>query len=158
MEPVETIMRKYSELIKEIEDLDPKTYGELVAIKSDAIIRGLTEIDLNGRDGLTIYTDFILGAIAADGKLDRCEYNLIRPVLEVAIGRPLTYEEALKFFEVAGLDRPHGFKKAVERMVEVIGIISPELREDIVEVSLLICAVDRTVSLRERQWIKRLMD
>ena len=48
-------------------------------------------------------------------------------------------------------------KKSVDEMVDVLGLLSDDLKDDIITVCLLICAVDGKVSLRERNWIKQLI-
>ena len=48
-------------------------------------------------------------------------------------------------------------KAITEKMIEVIGSFSPELRKDIVLVVMVICASDGRISLRERAWIRRLL-
>ena len=42
-------------------------------------------------------------------------------------------------------------------MVDIVNMV-PEIREDVVIVCLLACAVDGKISFKEKQWIKRLID
>ncbi len=46
----------------------------------------------------------------------------------------------------------------MDRMVDVIGLVSPELKDDIVLVCLMVCAVDGKVSAKEKKWIKQLIE
>lgn len=48
-------------------------------------------------------------------------------------------------------------KKVVDEMVDVLGILSDDLKNDIVLVCMLICAVDGKISLKEKSWIKQLL-
>lgn len=42
-------------------------------------------------------------------------------------------------------------------MVDILGQLSDKLKEDIIIVCLLICAVDGTISYKERKWVKQLI-
>ena len=142
-------MFEFSNLCRTVELMGPQKRAEIIAEKSPGIIQALSAITESGRDGAAIYLNFILCAIAADGKLDENEYQMIRPMLEKAAGRELTFE--------AGLDRPAEYKRAMDLMVDVIGTLSMDLKKDIVIVCLMVCAVDNRISRKERKWIKQLI-
>ncbi len=59
---------------------------------------------------------------------------------------------------MAGFDKPKDYKRTMDRMVDVIGLVSPELKDDIVLVCLMVCAVDGKVSAKEKKWIKQLIE
>ena len=42
-------------------------------------------------------------------------------------------------------------------MVDILGLLSDELKDDIVIICLMICAIDGKVSLKEKKWIKQLI-
>ena len=67
------------------------------------------------------------------------------------------YQEAQEIFENTGLNRSEDYKAAVDDMVDIVNMV-PEIREDVVIVCLLACAVDGKISFKEKQWIKRLID
>ena len=48
-------------------------------------------------------------------------------------------------------------KKYVDYMIDILGLVSDELKEDIIVVCLLICAIDGHISLKEKNWIKQLI-
>lgn len=48
-------------------------------------------------------------------------------------------------------------KKAVKEMVDVFGQLSDELKEDIIIICMLICSIDGKISLKEKNWIKKLL-
>ena len=150
-------MFEFSNLCRTVELMGPQKRAEIIAEKSPGIIQALSAITESGRDGAAIYLNFILCAIAADGKLDESEYQMIRPMLEKAAGRELTFEEAQQIFKNAGLDKPTEYKRAMDLMVDVIGTLSMDLKKDIVIVCLMVCAVDNRISRKERKWIKQLI-
>ncbi len=150
-------MFEFNKLCKAVEELDPAVYNQVITEKSAAIIAALSAITESGKDGVTIYFSFILTSIAADGKLDESEYQMLRPMLEKAMGREITYEDAKKTFVEAGLDKPKEYKKVVDQMVDMLGMVSMDLKRDIIIVCMLVCAVDGKISSKEKRWIKQLI-
>lgn len=151
-------MDHFDVLCKVLEKLDPETYDQIIVEKSVDIIGALTEITEDGMDGLSIYLDFILCAIAADGVLAEEEYLLIKPSLDALVGRDLSYAEALAIFKEAGLDNPEEYKRPVDLMVDILGLLSPELKDDIVLVCMMVCAIDGEISDSEKEWIAQLIE
>ena len=43
-------------------------------------------------------------------------------------------------------------------MVDLLELVSPKLKEDIVLVCMMVCAVDGKISYKERKWINNLID
>ena len=150
-------MFEFSKLCKAVEQMDPQTYGTVIAQKSVAIIAALSAITKDGMDGMKIYTSFILCSIAADGRLDEAEYQILKPGFEALAGKEVSYEDAVAIFNEAGLNRPGEYKKIVDEMVDILGMISLDLKRDIVIVCMMICAVDGKISRKEKKWIKQLL-
>lgn len=150
-------MFEFEKLCKEVENLDPETYNRLIAEKSAVIIKALSLITKSGIDGLTIYFNFILCSVAADGKLAPEEYAIMKPMFDSLAGKEVSYEEAVQIFKAAGLNKAKDYKDTVDLMVDVLGEVSLDLKRDIILVCLMICAVDGKISLKERRWIKQLI-
>ncbi len=125
---------------------------------SRQIIPALDLISEEGENAVTIYTDFLLCAIAADGKLAKEEYELMKPLFDAAADKDVSYDEAVAIFKNSGLDNPEKYKKTVDLMLDVIGLVSADLKSAIVAVCLLICSIDGDVSKDEKEWIKQLVD
>lgn len=151
-------MGEFNKLCKIVEEMDPATYSQIVTEKSVGIIKGLADITDDGIAGVSIYADFIMCAVAADGKLTEEEFLLIKPVLDLILGRDVSFDDGKKIFYMAGFDKPKDYKKSMDRMVDVIGLVSPELKDDIVLVCLMICGIDGKVSHKEKKWIKQLIE
>lgn len=149
-------MREFDKLCKEFENLDALTYGALLAEKSLKIIPALGAITEDGLSGVQIFNTFILGAMAADGKLSEEEYLLCYPLIKVFFGDELTYEDCAAVFRKLKKDHRE-LKKSVDEMVDVLGLVSEDLKDDIILVCLAICAIDGKVSLSEKAWIKKLI-
>lgn len=151
-------MNDFKKICRMLEDLDEDTYRDLLARKSADVLAGLSGITENGLTGISVFADFVLCAVAADGKLTEEEYLLLKPTLDLALGADTTFEDAKKVFYSAGLDKPKDYKKTMDLMVDMLGLVSPELKEDIVVLCLLVCAVDGKVSRKERKWIEKLVE
>ena len=149
-------MKEFDQICKEVENMDVLTYGTVLADKALTIIPALNEITEDKIDAVSIFATFVIGSIVADGKLDENEYILLYPMLHAFFGDDVNYEDCKK---IARTFRKEGkeLKKYVDYMVDVIGLVSDELKEDIITVCLLICAIDGHISLKEKNWIKQLI-
>lgn len=151
-------MSTFNDLCKLMESLDPATYNKVMLEKTADVLIGLKGITCDGLDALAIYTDFVLCAVAADGKLAEEEFLLVKPVLDLIAEADVSYEEAKAIFKAAGLDKPKEYKAAMDKTVDLLGLVSPQLKDDIILICMLICAVDGKISSKEKRWIKKLID
>jgi len=149
-------MFEFDKLCKEIEEMDPQLFAEIFAAKSANVIAALSAITNDALDGMQLFLHFILCSIAADGKLAEEEYLLIKPAIEKVYQKQITYEDAVEVFKNAGLDKPREYKKAVDDMVNVLGMISLDLQAEVIGLCLMVCAVDGKISMKEKKWIKQL--
>ena len=46
----------------------------------------------------------------------------------------------------------------MDAVADLLGEVSPDLKDDIVMVCMLVCAVDGSISERERAWIRQLIE
>ena len=151
-------MSDFDRLCKEFEKMDPLTYSAVIKEKSVGILTALSTITKNGMDGMTIYADFILCSIAADGKLSKEEFSVLQPSLCLLMGKDVTYEDARSMFKELGLDRSKDYKEVMDLMVDILGLVSQELKDDIITVCMMVCAIDGKISFREKRWIRRLIE
>ncbi len=149
-------MSDFDKLCKEFEKLDVISYTTLLADRSKRILPALAAITQNGESGVEIFKTFILGAIVADGKLSEEEYALIFPHMQEFFGSSIDYEGAKKAFNRMRPEQKD-LKSITDEMVDVLGILSDDLKNDIVLVCMLICAIDGKISLKEKSWIKQLL-
>lgn len=149
-------MKTFNSLCKEFERLDPLTYGVLLTEKSVKILPELKKITEDGIEGTTLFAAFILGSIVADGKIDENEYLLLSPMLHTFFGESMDYEtcrQLAKYYKKEGKE----FKKYLDLVVDLLGQISDDLKDDIITVCLLICCVDGKISSKEKKWIRQLI-
>lgn len=118
----------------------------------------LAEISEDNQSAIEIYTNFLVCAVAADGKLAEEEFQLLKPMFDSMLEKDSTYDEAKVVFKVAGLDDSAEYKKVVDLMIDLFGLLSDELKYDLINVCLIVCAIDGEVSADEKEWILNLVD
>ena len=149
-------MREFNLLCKELEQMDPLTYTAILAEKSLKILPALAVIEQDGVDAVIEYTTFILGAIAADGKLSEEEYLLCEPLLKAFFGDSINYD-VCRALVSAFRGETRSITKVVDNMVDILGLLSEDLKSDVILVCMMICAIDGKISLKEKRWIKQLI-
>lgn len=149
-------MKEFDALCKEFEQMDALTYGALLAEKSATLIPALSAITEDGVGGVAAFATFVLGAIAADGKLAEEEYVMLHPMLTLFFGENVDYDSCRKALKIVKSEAKD-LKDAVDVMADVLGELDEEMKNDVVLVCLMICAVDGKVSRKEKQWIKQLI-
>ena len=149
-------MREFNLLCKELEQMDPLTYTAILAEKSLKILPALAVIEQDGIDAVIEYTTFILGAIAADGKLSEEEYLLCEPLLKAFFGDSINYDVCSALVSTYRSET-RAIKNVVDNMVDILGLLSEELKSDVILVCMMICAIDGKISLKEKRWIKQLI-
>ena len=151
-------MSKFDTLCQKLETMDREQFAQLFNQKSVDVVKKLSALTLDGKDGVAAYMEFVLAAAAADGNLAKDEFKLLKPMFEHIAGKPVTYNDAVKMFNSMGLNKPDKLKNVVDTMVDIIGLVDDEIKEDIVVLCLLVCSIDRDVSEKEKQWIKQLIE
>ena len=149
-------MTEFDKLCQEAEDIDWETRCAIVRGKSREILPLLQKIDVEGSSGAEILLLFIFASMTADGRLSEEEYALLYPLLKDFLGDDINYSDAKKAVKDMKAESKE-LKAITEKMIDVIGSFSPELRKDVVLVVMVICASDGRISLRERAWIRRLL-
>ncbi|MCX4287206.1 MAG: TerB family tellurite resistance protein [Clostridia bacterium] len=149
-------MREFNLICKEFEQLDSLSYGVILAKKSAKILPALKNITKDGLTGAAIYSTFILGAIVADGRISEEEYALCYPLLRAFFGEEIDYNDVKKAVKLLKTESTE-LKRNVDEMVDILGELDDELKDDIVIVCMMICAIDGKISLKEKNWIKQLI-
>ena len=151
-------MSKFDDICKQLEEMDKETFTKMFNDKSIDVMAALIDLAADGKDGITAYMQFILASVAADGVLSEKEFELLKPFFDKTAGKEVTYEEAVEIFKKMGLDKPDALKDVVDVMVDIIGLVSEDIKADIVMLCLLVCAIDGEVSQKEKDWIRQLIE
>ncbi len=149
-------MKEFNRLCKEFEEMDSSTYSAILAEKSKKIIPALCAVTEDGEEGLSLFATFIVGAVVSDGELSIEEFALTFPLFKAFFGEEISYKDCDDIVRKMRGDRRQ-LKRYVDDIVDAFGQLSEELKNDIVLVCLMICAVDGKVSAQEKSWIKKLL-
>lgn len=151
-------MSEFETLCRVIEDMDPESYGDILLGRTARVLSALSHMTVDGMDGVMVYCDFILCAVSVDGELTESEYGLVKPVIDMILETDTTYEDALRYFHDFGLDEPEGYMETMDHIADLLGTVSPELKEDIILVCMMVCAVDGEICDSEKEWIRQLIE
>ena len=84
--------------------------------------------------------------------------NMSNPVLDRMLETDTDYGEALDYFHETGLDNPEGYRDTMDGIADMLGEVSPKLKDDLVLLCMMVCAVDGEISSKERDWIRQLIE
>ena len=149
-------MSDFNKVCKAVEQLDVAEYTVVLAAKTAKIVPALHELTQDYEEVAHMLAAFMVASVYADGKLDETEYLLMKPMMEIFFGTDFDYASAKA---VVKAFRPEGneLKEIIDYLIDILGEISPELKDDIITVCLLICAIDGKISRKEKQFIKQLI-
>ncbi|MBR3409570.1 MAG: pyridoxamine 5'-phosphate oxidase family protein [Candidatus Methanomethylophilaceae archaeon] len=151
-------MSTFNELCKKLENMDDVSYNQTFNALSVKVMDDLASLTETGDDAYSVYLQFVLAAVAADGKLSPDEFALLKPFFDKAADSDVTYDDAVAMFKEMGLDNPEDLKGVADLMVDIIELASPETKDDIVMLCLMVCAIDREVTDEEKKWIAQLVE
>ena len=149
-------MTNFDALCKAAEDIPADIYRDVLREKARIVLPALEEAAGSRERAETIFAAFIIASVYADGTLDEAEYMLLLPHLREAFGEGFGFDEVKAVIETSKKE-----EKAVidfaDALCDWFGVLSEELKDELVLLSLLICAVDGKVSKKERKYIRRLI-
>ena len=150
-------MVKLDDVCEVIINSDPAVFRKVFDEKSARVITALTGISNDGFDAIATYVNFILAAVSADGKLSEPEFELLKPIFDLMGGTVTNYEDALRIFSELGLEDSDNLRDTVDKTVTLAGMFSPELKNDMILLTIMACAVDGEISPKEKEWISQLI-
>lgn len=149
-------MNDFNKICKLAENLNVLEYAGIITAKTAKIMPALNALTDDTAGSLELLATFMIASVYADGKLDESEYLLLMPALKLFFGDDFDYDSAkalVKAFKPEGRE----LKKVVDALVDLMGQLSEELKEDVITVCLLICAVDGKISRKEKRYIRQLI-
>lgn len=85
------------------------------------------------------------------------EYLVSYPLIRAFFGNEITYEDCKKATKSVKSEKEY-IKKAEEGMLRMFGILPEEIQNEIIIISMMICAVDGKISHKEKNRIKNLAE
>ena len=139
-------MTEFNKLCKKFEEMDALQYSAILAKKSAKVLPVLSKIGGSRADG----------AIAADGRLSEEEYLIIYPLLHAFFGEELDYEtckSAIRFLKPESKE----LNNVLNDMIDMFGLFDEDLKDDLIIICMLICAIDGKITPKEKNWLKELI-
>ncbi len=123
------------------------------SVRVTAKLAAMAEGDVRPLDALA---GFVIGSAVADGKLDEREYLLMYPALVRVLGEDFDFATVKASLED---DRKSAkaLQKDTEEMARIYSALDDTLREDLLLLCLCIVSVDGKVSLKEKNYLRRLL-
>ncbi len=149
-------MTDFEILCKQFESLDPASYSSVFEEKSIRVVKALEEISDEGETSLDVFKLFVIEAVTSDGKLEKEEFELIRPALETMTGKDLHYKDVKARFEERKKENEDD-RHVIQQMRDILDKVDDDLKNDIILVIMMICAVDGEISFKEKLWIKEVV-
>ena len=143
-------MFEFNKVMKDYESLNAIERGLMLTEKSVSILAKLSALDIDGIDPVETLASFIIG------KLHEKEYLLIYPALVKVFGSDFDYESIKKEFE-ADKDGRKDIARYTTDLLRVLGTVDETLYEDVIILCLCVVTIDGKVSLREKNYVKRLI-
>lgn len=149
-------MFEFAKVMKEYENMTAVERGLVLTGKSVKILATLADYDIEEIDPVETLAAFVIGSVVADGKLHEKEYLLIYPALVKVFGADFDFESIKECFENEKATNKE-IKKYTTELAQILGMLDEELQSDIVMLCLCIMSIDGKISLKERNYVKRLM-
>lgn len=148
-------MFEFKKLCDAYENLTWTEKGLMLTEKSVKIMAKLHLLDIEDIDPVETLVGFIIGSVAADGKINEQEYLLIYPALVQAFGRDFDFASVKE-----GFKKDTAGRKAIadytENMLAILDLLDEDLKNDVITLCLCVTAIDGKVSQKEKKYIKRL--
>lgn len=148
-------MFEFKKLCDSYEKLSTVEKGLLLAEKSASITAKLCLLDIPGVDPISALAGFIIGSVVSDGKINEQEYLLIYPSLARVFGDGFDFASIKDSFEKDG-DGRRMIAEYTEELMSVISFLDESVADDLIMLCLCVTAIDGRVSLKEKNYIKRL--
>lgn len=150
-------MFEFKKLCDEYERLSPLERGLLLTEKSIEITGKLHCLSIPGIDPVSVLAGFIIGSVAADGRVNEKEYLMIYPALVKAFGDDFDFASVKSSFRRDSEGRKM-IAEYTEEMIKILAFLDDDLKNDVITLCLCTVAVDGRVSLKEKRYIRRLCD
>lgn len=140
-------MFEFDKLCREYEKLDHDQRLEMLTDLAGVIIPAIEEED----GGIPAFYLLVSAACAADGKLDDEEFTLFRE----STGLDLDFDEAAETIrQIRGKD----LLNEADELVDSFEHTDEDIKTAMVSYCLCLCSADRRIGLRERSFIRKLIN
>ena len=149
-------MFEFTKICNEFEKMSALERKFLLTEKSVVILKKLSDLGVDGVDPVETLAAFILGSVCSDGKVNEQEYLLIYPALQKVFGDRVDFN-AIKLALSADKAGHKAVKDYSVELMKVLNKADESLFEDVVALCLCVTSLDGKVTLKEKNYIKRLV-
>lgn len=146
-------MFEFKKVCDSFEKLSAVERGLLIAEKSATVLAKLRGLSIVGIDPVGVLAGFMIGSVAADGKINEEEYLLIYPALVKTFGDDFNFATIKESFR-----RDKDVKRLIadytEKMLSIFSFLDEELKWDVVTLCLCVTSIDGRITLREKRYIR----
>ena len=148
-------MFEFQKLCGEYEKMSALERGAVLATRSARVLTALSALEIPGVSPVETLAGFIIGAVVSDGKLSEQEYLLIYPSLLRIFGDDFDFERVKESVK-KDADGRRAIQRYTRELCALLALMDDSLRDDVVMISLCALSVDGRISLRERNYVKKL--
>ena len=149
-------MFEFTKVMKDYEQLGAIERGLIITEKSVSILAKLSALDIDGIDPVETLAAFILGSVCSDGKVNEQEYLLIYPALQKVFGDRVDFN-AIKLALSADKAGHKAIKDYSVELMKILNKADESLFEDVIALCLCVTSLDGKVTLKEKNYIKKLV-
>lgn len=149
-------MFEFTKLCHRFETMSAVERGACLLDSSVRVTAKLAAMAEGGVRPLDALAGFVIGSAVADGKLDEREYLLMYPALVRVLGEDFDFATVKASLE-DDRESVKALQKDTEEMARIYSALNDTLREDLLLLCLCIVSVDGKVSLKEKNYLRRLL-
>lgn len=146
-------MFEFKKVCDSFEKLSAVERGLLIAEKSATVLAKLRGLSIVGIDPVGVLAGFMIGSVAADGKINEEEYLLIYPALVKTFGDDFNFATIKESFR-RDKDGKRLIADYTEKMLSIFSFLDEELKWDVVTLCLCVTSIDGRITLREKRYIR----
>ncbi len=148
-------MTNLKTLLRDVEKMPRDAIEHAFFAESSIVLDGISKD--GAENPVAVYLSIVFSMIAADGKLNESEYDLIAPMLEKVVDHRVSYADAKQF--VFG-GQSYDSKDTRANVVNMVNAIYPrneDLATHIIMLLIYTSAIDGDICRRERAFISDLI-
>ena len=150
--------KTFDEICDDFENMSMVKRQEFMVFAFKDIYEAFVNIYGDNDEGYKHATLLVLYAVAADGRFDRREFEIMGPMLESIFGGEMSYDRAKSIVENTINDDDN--IGAIEYVLKMKGRLidyDEKLSGDFAMLMLNVCAIDGCINRDERQWLREVL-
>ena len=98
----------------------------------------------------------MISSISIDEEISEAEYELVRDIFSEMVGKDVTIEELRASLAASDLGDICAIRNTTANLIRSLGVADPGVRDDVLELMAMFCAMDHKVTPAERNWLSEL--